>query len=170
LVSRCCCRWNRRRCGAGIRNGLLRTQRFMYRRERLPRRGSRHFLFVARRSSRLWRRQQARERARWCDSRRRLVAAVRMRRGRKRMHWTRVDRCRVVALVVAVFPLKSVDVEVVDGRQANAEVRKSAQSVQKKEKETPTTPTRRIRQKTNLCLLATSSASMPAGRGKRRLA
>jgi hypothetical protein len=55
----------------------------------------------------------------------------------------------VVALVVTVFTLESVDVEVVDGRQANAEVRKSAQSVQKR-KETPTTPTpttRRIRQK-----------------------
>jgi hypothetical protein len=40
----------------------------------------------------------------------------------------------VVALVVAVFTLESVDVEVVDGRQANAEVRKSAQSVQKRKR------------------------------------
>jgi hypothetical protein len=67
------------------------------------------------------------------------VAAVRMRWGGKRMHWTRVDRCRVVALVVAVFTLESVNVEVVDGRQANAEVRKSAQSVEKRKRNTNNT-------------------------------
>jgi hypothetical protein len=40
----------------------------------------------------------------------------------------------VIALVVTVFTLESVDVEVVDGRQANAVVRKSAQSVKKKKR------------------------------------